>query len=45
MLSPQGCVTGAVLLGNINQAQTIFNQYQQAIPVSVAHRAELVFGQ
>jgi nitrite reductase (NADH) large subunit len=45
MLSPQGCVTGAVLLGNINQAQTIFNQYQQAIPVSVAQRAELVFGQ
>jgi nitrite reductase (NADH) large subunit len=44
MLSPQGCVTGAVLLGNINQAQTIFNQYQQATPVSVAQRAELVFG-
>jgi nitrite reductase (NADH) large subunit len=45
MLSPQGCVTGAVLLGNISQAQTIFNQYQQAFPVSVAQRAELVFGQ
>ena len=45
MLSPQGCVMGAVLLGNINQAQTIFNQYQQAMPVSVAQRAELVFGQ
>lgn len=44
MLSPQGFVTGAVLLGNITQAQTIFNQYQQAIPVSVAQRAELIFG-
>jgi nitrite reductase (NADH) large subunit len=44
MLSPQGCVTGAVLLGNISQAQAIFNQYQQAIPVSVAQRTKLVFG-
>jgi len=44
MLSSQGCVTGAVLLGNINQAQAIFNQYQQATPVSVVQRAELVFG-
>jgi nitrite reductase (NADH) large subunit len=45
MLSADNRITGAVLLGNIAQAQQIFSRYQQATPVSITARAGLVFGQ
>jgi nitrite reductase (NADH) large subunit len=45
MLSADNRITGAVLLGNIAQAQQIFSRYQQATPVSITARSGLVFGQ
>jgi nitrite reductase (NADH) large subunit len=45
MLSAEGKVTGAVLLGNISQAQQIFSRYQQGDPLLMGERAGLVFGQ
>lgn len=45
MLSADGTITGAVLLGNTQGSSTIFKRYQQAIPLSVGERAAAVFGQ